>query len=110
MGGYASPFIADLYLSWCEYCYVTKIVKTDYAMAQLLSHDCSYLDDICTADSNYFGGNAKDNFLDIHDDVIKWKHFPRYWPFVLGIPRSRWIPRTKASDVELWCFLSSAPE
>ena len=23
-----------------------------------------------------------------HDDVIKWKHFPRYWPFVLGIPRS----------------------
>ena len=20
-----------------------------------------------------------------HDDVIKWKHFPRYWPFVLGV-------------------------
>ena len=20
----------------------------------------------------------------IHDDVIKWKHFPRYWPFVTG--------------------------
>ena len=20
-----------------------------------------------------------------HDDVIKWKHFPRYWPFVWGI-------------------------
>ena len=24
----------------------------------------------------------------IHDDVIKWKHFPRYWPFVPGIHRS----------------------
>ena len=24
----------------------------------------------------------------IHDDVIKWKHFPRYWPFVWGIHRS----------------------
>ena len=24
----------------------------------------------------------------MHDDVIKWKHFPRYWPFVLGIHRS----------------------
>ena len=24
----------------------------------------------------------------IHDDVIKWKHFPRYWPFVRGINRS----------------------
>ena len=23
-----------------------------------------------------------------NDDVIKWKHFPRYWPFVRGIYRS----------------------
>ena len=23
-----------------------------------------------------------------HDDVIKWKHFTRYWPFVRGIHRS----------------------
>ena len=22
-----------------------------------------------------------------HDDVIKWKHFPRYWPFLRGIHR-----------------------
>ena len=28
------------------------------------------------------------NYLDGHDDVIKWKHFPRYWPFVRGIHRS----------------------
>ena len=25
----------------------------------------------------------------LHDDVIKWKHFPRYWPFVGGIHRSQ---------------------
>ena len=25
---------------------------------------------------------------DKHDDVIKWKHFPRNWPFVRGIHRS----------------------
>ena len=24
----------------------------------------------------------------VHDDVIKWKYFPRYWPFVMGIHRS----------------------
>ena len=24
----------------------------------------------------------------LHDDVIKWKHFPRYCPFVMGIHRS----------------------
>ena len=29
-------------------------------------------------------------FALVHDDVIKWKHFPRssYWPFVRGIHRS----------------------
>ena len=33
--------------------------------------------------------NGGANFISriIHDDVIKWKHFPRYWPFVWGIPR-----------------------
>ena len=40
-----------------------------------------------------------------HDDVIKWKHFPCYWPFVRGIHRGH-----KASDAELWCFLWSAPK
>ena len=40
----------------------------------------------------------------IHDDAIKWKHFPRNWPFVQGIHRPRWIPHTKASDAELWWF------
>ena len=41
-----------------------------------------------------------------HDGVIKWKHFPRYWPST----GHRWIPLTKASDAELWGFLRSAPE
>ena len=27
-------------------------------------------------------------FLPNHDDVIKWKHYPRYWPFVRRIHRS----------------------
>ena len=25
---------------------------------------------------------------EFHDDIIKWKHFPRNWPFVRGIHRS----------------------
>ena len=28
------------------------------------------------------------NGIILHDDVIKWKNFPRYWPFVRGIHRS----------------------
>ena len=27
-------------------------------------------------------------YRDHRDDVVKWKHFPRYWPFVRGIHRS----------------------
>ena len=45
-----------------------------------------------------------------HGDVIKWKHFSRQWSFVWGIQRLPVISPTKASDVELWRFLWSAPE
>ena len=45
----------------------------------------------------------------IHGDVIKWKYFPRYWPFVRGIHRPPVNSPHKASDAELWCFFWSAP-
>ena len=32
--------------------------------------------------------NHTKKILFSHDDVIKWKHFPRYWPFVREIHRS----------------------
>ena len=34
-----------------------------------------------------------------HDDVIKWKHFPRYWPFAWGIHRSLVISPHRGQ----WC-------
>ena len=46
------------------------------------------------------------------DYVTRWRHqmetLSALLPFVRGI--HRWIPLTKASDVELWCFLWSTPE
>ena len=45
----------------------------------------------------------------LHDDVIKCKHFPRYWPIVRGLHRLPVNSLTKARDAELWCFLWSAP-
>ena len=44
------------------------------------------------------------NHMPSHDDVIQWKHFPHYWPFVRGIHRSPVNSHTKASDAELWFF------
>ena len=58
-------------------------------------------------------GLWREGSIGLHDDVIKLKHFPRYWPFVRGIHRplaTLWIPLTKASDADLLCFLRSAPE
>ena len=48
--------------------------------------------------------------LSYHDDVIKWKHFPRYWPFVRGIHRSpvncphkgQWRGALKFSLICVW--------
>ena len=37
-----------------------------------------------------------------HDDVIKWKHFPRNWPIVRGIHRSRWIPQVNSPHKGQW--------
>ena len=34
-----------------------------------------------------------ENVFDMtHDDVIKWKRYPRHWPFVRGINRSGEFP------------------
>ena len=46
---------------------------------------------------------------DDHDDVIKWKPFRVTGPLCGEFTGPRWIPRTKASDAELWCFLWCAP-
>ena len=61
--------------------------------------------------------------IPFHDDVTKWKHFPRYWPFVRGstgygsfvrgihwllalcegnLPVIGGFPSQRASDAELW--------
>ena len=37
---------------------------------------------------NLWGVKVPKHVARIHDDVIKWKHFPRHWPFVRGIHRS----------------------
>ena len=36
----------------------------------------------------YMGGITNKSSADTHDDVIKWKHVPRNWPFMRGIHRS----------------------
>ena len=47
----------------------------------------------------------------MYDEVIKRKKKFALLAFCDGeFTGDRWIPLTKASDAELWCFLWSAPE
>ena len=41
----------------------------------------------------------------IHDDVIKWKHFPRYWPFVpeKQLSKQSWGRWFETLSCPLWC-------
>ena len=47
----------------------------------LMSHGLIH----CTPPARWW--NSRKDTWSVHDDVIKWKHFPRYWPFVRGIHR-----------------------
>ena len=41
-------------------------------------------------------------FLTVHDDVIKWKHFPRYWPLTRSFDvffDLRWVNNREAGDL-----------
>ena len=92
--------------SWCDQwvcvtCnYVSSLVGTGYKSFQDVM---PWLFRYCRV---YITGN-----IIWYDGVISWKHFPRYWPFGGGggIRRHQWIPLTKASDAEFWCFLWSEP-
>ena len=50
--------------------------------------------ELCFSMASRKGSPERSQFIQLspvhpfHDDVIKWKHFPRNWPFVRGIHRS----------------------
>ena len=59
-------FIVVMWWALVDWCDNLPIVFRVISLALEQSYDCS----------------------SAHDDVIKWKHFPHYWPFVRGIHRS----------------------
>ena len=47
----------------------------------------------CLQDGGHFVQASRWQVCDIlHDDIIKWKHFPRYWPFLWDI--HRWLVKS----------------
>ena len=46
MGSNCSALLADLYLSWLEYEFMQKLIKSDFSLAKKLSFNARYIDDI----------------------------------------------------------------
>ena len=63
----------------CNDDFVLQLVKTNQNESSKARHEWSFLRE-SISDRRFH--------ITKHDDVIKWKHFPRYWPFVRGIHRS----------------------
>ena len=66
----------------------------DYGISMIIFKDSVALWNFANSDWLVFWGSSlimASLFLFhwvYHDDVMKWKHFPRYWPFARGIHRS----------------------
>jgi hypothetical protein len=91
MGGNASPFVADLFLAWREFCFIREISKSDRQLAFVLSNNSRYIDDILVINHIGFGDIAykiypeslileksspftkRENFLDLHIRIINNK-------------------------------------
>ena len=75
-----------------EYCLFMFITKCKAKMTKMTSEGltkvnktvCPHPGIICT--THYLGNFNRE--IICHDDFIKWKHFPRYWPYVRGVHRS----------------------
>ena len=63
---------------------VTLIKSSLLAAPKLVKKATSSVVNMTTSD---FTRLFLSNWSLTHDDVIKWEHFPRYWPFVRGIHR-----------------------
>ena len=74
--------------------YITKLTNQSYQqtnlrlMTQITKINVECKANFCSVKPIFsFRGEVRGANRVYNDDVIKWKHFPRYWPFVRGIHR-----------------------
>ena len=53
----------------------------------------------------HMSSSRKSSAYICHDDVIKWKHFPCYWPFVRGTPVTGGFPSQRPVTQSFDIFL-----
>ena len=88
-----SMFLGRQILIWTKYGPVYWRTYTPLGLDELKLFDMRYIRCFCTFNDPtmlplQLSCFARYRVYLYHDDVIKWKRFPRYWPFVRGIRRS----------------------
>ena len=64
MGTDCAPLLANLYLHYYEYEYMTKLRKDDYRLALKFSNTCRYIDDLATINNPLFDEHVKHIYPD----------------------------------------------
>ena len=83
-----------LHLMTLEVCGVRTPPCWELKYKEISRADAGFILSFCSADPRTTANDLGERLPNIaarqqiHDDVIKWKHFSRYWPFVPGIHRS----------------------
>ena len=92
------PYFSKLHHMFVKYfSNIARIPKVNIIIAVAL-----FLQKHTAFDIDLIWHTAKWQAYTSHDDVIKWKHFPRYWSFVRGIhrwPVNSQKPVTRTHDV-----------
>ena len=72
----------------CRYLFINGLKPKQNGIHFAVSFKCVFTARNCSIFIQFALIIIQIDSINNHDDVIKWKHFPRYWPFVRGIHRS----------------------
>ena len=85
----SARYAVIVFITWCQHRLIyILIVLFQYAPFVFKDHEKTNVTMGYCVDMLELLSQMLDFRYGLHDDVIKWKHFPRHWPFVWGIHRS----------------------
>ena len=85
----SARYAVIVFITWCQHRLIyILIVLFQYAPFVFKDHEKKNVTMGYCVDMLELLSQMLDFRYGLHDDVIKWKHFPRHWPFVWGIHRS----------------------
>ena len=89
---------------------MTKVVKTDYAVAKLIPYNCRYLGDIWTVSCKYFGDIAKglyENTSLLEGSACNYK-YDTFWDLYIRVVDDKFVTGIYR-EIDVYQFRSNKP-